>query len=295
MSASPSGTNVEPLQDRKDGARYFEAAYRVRTGDVDQQMRVRLDAVARYLQDIANDNIEATDYGASDPFWIVRRTVIDVIRPFSWPAGVTAQRWCGALSTRWTNMRVRLTADHETNRFNPDERAPGLIETEAFWINVNDQGMPSRITDGMLDMLSQMTDEHRLRWRSMNPDKAPDASSVELPDRQHVLRSTDFDPFKHLNNAAYLEAIEDELIDQSDLVEGPHRVVIEYLRPIVPGVSITLRRVREADRLLVWMLIPDDAGDQVVAATVSVSTLPDPSSRPPAPGIRSAGFPHVAH
>lgn len=267
-------TAVDPLDDRKSDARYFSADYRVRTGDVDQEMRVRLDSVARYLQDIANDNIEATEFVDSDPFWIVRRTVIDVIRPFSWPASVTAERWCGALSTRWTNMRVRLTAAHETNRFNPDDRAPGLIETEAFWINVNDQGMPSRLSDSAFEMLSSMNDHHRLRWKSMNPDKAPAVGDVELPDREHILRSTDFDPFKHLNNAAYLEAIEDELIDHADLIEGPHRLVIEYLRPIVPGTRITLRRVREADRLLVWMLIDDADGNETVAATVAVVPLP---------------------
>ena len=271
-SIPDTGTPHAPLPDRKEGARFFEGTYRVRTGDVDQDMRVRLDAVARYLQDVANDNIEATDFGASDPFWIIRRTIIDVIRPFSWPAGITAQRWCGALSTRWTNMRVRLTADHETNRFNPDERQPGLIETEAFWINVNDQGVPSRISDDMFEQISAMTDVHRLRWKSINPEKAPVASEVDLPDREHVLRITDFDPFKHLNNAAYLEAIEDELVDHQDLIDGPHRAVIEYLKPIVPGTRLMLRRVREADRLLVWILIGDDF--DVVAATVSVTRTP---------------------
>ncbi|GAC67844.1 acyl-[acyl-carrier-protein] thioesterase [Gordonia soli] len=275
MSIIGEQPEVVALTDRKEGARFFEGGYRVRTGDVDQEMRVRLDAVARYLQDVANDNIEVTEFRDTDPFWIVRRTVIDVIRPFSWPAGFTAQRWCGALSTRWTNMRVRLTAEHETNRFNPDPRPPGLIETEAFWINVNDQGMPSRLTDGAFEMLSSMTDEHRLRWKAMNPDKAPDPGTIDLPDREHVLRSTDFDPFKHLNNAAYLEAIEDELVDHPDLVTGRHRAVIEYLRPIVPSSKLTLRRVREADRLLVWMLIDGPDGDVQVAATVSVTRLPD--------------------
>ena len=259
------------LPARKEGARYFEATYRVRTGDVDQDMRVRLDAAARYLQDIANDNIDATDLGDSDPFWIVRRTVIDVISPISWPATVTAQRWCGALSTRWTNMRVRLTAEHETNRFNPEPREPGLIESEAFWINVNDQGMPSRISDNAFELLSSMTDEHRLRWKSMNPEQASDEEGASAPDREHVLRSTDFDPFKHLNNAAYLEAVEDELVDHGDLIEGPHRLVIEYLRPIVPGTPITVRRVREPRRLLLWMLIPGDDAEYQVAATASVT------------------------
>lgn len=274
-SSSLIAPDYAPLGDRKEGARFYQNTYRVRTGDVDQEMRVRLDGLARYLQDIANDNIAVTDYAVTDPFWIVRRTVIDVLVPITWPADFHAERWCGALSTRWTDMRVRLTSDSETNRFNPEPRPNGLIETEAFWINVNDQGMPSRISDTMLEFLSCMTDEHRLRWRSLNPEKAPAVEECELPDREHVLRITDFDPFKHLNNAAYLEAIEDELVDHPDLIDVPHRLVIEYLRPITPGTPITLRRKRIADCLFVWMLIPSDTGP-VTAASISVATIPAP-------------------
>lgn len=252
-----------PMQPRLSKAQFFETSYRVRTDDVDQEMRVRLDGTARYLQDIANDNIEATDFHDSDPFWIVRRTVIDVIEPISWPATVTLQRWCGALSTRWTNMRVRVTAEHETNRFNPQMRPPGLIETEAFWINVNDKGMPSRITDEAFGMLAAMTDEHRLRWKTMNPEPAPEPGET---DRVHVLRSTDFDPFKHLNNAAYWEAVEDELLEHTDLTARPHRAIIEYLRPITPGAQMTIRRRRDGDRLSMWMIVDDQT-----AATISVT------------------------
>ncbi|WP_298440662.1 acyl-ACP thioesterase domain-containing protein [Gordonia sp. (in: high G+C Gram-positive bacteria)] len=272
---TPSAPPVyTPLPDRKVGARFFDADYRVRTGDVDQEMRVRLDGLARYLQDVANDNIDMTDFDGSDPFWIVRRTVIDVLQPITWPADFHAERWCGALSTRWTDMRVRLTSTSETNRFNPEPRPNGLIESVGFWINVNDQGMPSRISDEALKILSEMTDEHRLRWKSLNPEQAPAADEVELPDREHVLRSTDFDPFRHLNNAAYLEAIEDELVDHPDLLDAPHRLVIEYLRPITPGTPITLRRKRINDCLYVWMLIGSDDGP-VTAASVSVSKIPD--------------------
>lgn len=263
-----------PLGERKEGARFFTETYRVRTGDVDQEMRARLDGLARYLQDVANDNIAVTDFADTDPFWIVRRTVIDVLVPLTWPSDFTAERWCGALSTRWTDMRVRLRGASQTNKFNPEPRPDGLIETEAFWINVNEQGMPSRISDESLDILMSMTDEHRLRWQSMNPEKAPDAAELDLPDREHVLRITDFDPFRHLNNAAYLEAVEDELVDHADLLDVPHRLVIEYLRPITPGTPITVRRKRIADCLYVWLLIPGD-DDLVSAATVSVARIPD--------------------
>ena len=46
-----------------------------------------------------------------------------------------------------------------------DGRKGGLIESEAFWININrDTLMPSRISDDFLQQLLQRTtDIHRLR------------------------------------------------------------------------------------------------------------------------------------
>jgi acyl-ACP thioesterase len=264
----------EPMTVRKDGAQFYAADYRVRTGDIDQEMRVRLDGVARYLQDVANDNIAITDFADTDPFWIIRRTVIDVIEPLTWPSDFEVERWCGALSTRWTDMRVSIRGTSQTNRFNPDPRPNGHIETNAFWINMTESGMPARISDTAMTTLTAMTDEHRLRWKAMNPGVAPEASEVALPDREHVLRITDFDPFRHLNNAAYFEAVEDELVDHPDLLDGPHRAVIEYLRPVTPGTPITVRRTRDGDCLLMWLLIPADDGSLVTAAAVSVAKIP---------------------
>ena len=263
----------QPLAPRKDGARFYENDYRVRTGDIDMDSRVRLDGLARYLQDVANDNYDDSGFAKVAPFWIVRRTVIDVLSPIVSPASFHAERWCGALSTRWTDMRVTLKSTTETSMFNPETRPDGLVEAVGFWINVNDQGMPSRIGDEVMDLLLPMTDEHRLRYKAMNPEKAPSPDELELPDREHVLRATDFDPFKHLNNAAYFAAVEDELVDHMDLLDGPYRVVIEYLRPIVPGTPITIRRKREDDCLFVWMMIPGDDG-LVVGASVTVRRIP---------------------
>lgn len=265
-----------PLEDRKPGADFYSAGYRVRTGDIDQDMRVRLDGIARYLQDVANDNIAVLPFADTDPFWIIRRTVIDVLEPITWPSELRMERWCGALSTRWTNMRVRITAEGGTNRFNPEPRPDGLVETEAFWINMTESGTPARISDLAMETLTAMTDEHRLRWRAMNPATPPAAEALELPDREHVLRITDFDPFKHLNNAAYFEAVEDELVHHADLIDGPHRAIIEYLRPITPGTRVTIRRQRLDGTLLIWFVIPDDAGEPQVAASVSVASIPAP-------------------
>ena len=82
------------------------------------------------------------------------------------------------------------------------------------------------------------------------------------------MRSTDFDPLQHLNNAAYLPAVEDELLAHPDLGHRPRRVVIEYLRPVPPGRALVVRRRRYSDQLQMWMSSGED-----VAAAVTVAVL----------------------
>ena len=68
------------LVDEPDEGRLFRHGRRVRLGDVTPQGRLRLDAVVRYLQDIAND--DAHDSGIDNPAaWVVRRTVVEVRHP----------------------------------------------------------------------------------------------------------------------------------------------------------------------------------------------------------------------
>ncbi|MGL4305131.1 MAG: acyl-[acyl-carrier-protein] thioesterase [Mycobacteriaceae bacterium] len=266
LGESESG---ELLADRVPESACFSVEYRIRASDIDQDMRLRLDGIGRYLQDVANDNLRASSCSLSDPFWIVRRTVIDVLQPISWPGTVKLERWCSSVSTRWANMRVRLVANHETDRLNPNERPQGLIETEAFWINVNEQGLPTRISDDGFELLSSTTDQHRLRWRSMHTSIAPDPDEEGIfPDRLHPLRSTDFDPFRHVNNSSYWVVLEDELTEHPDLVRKPHRAVIEYHRPIAPGAQITVRRRRKNNTLSVWMIV-----DNQVTTTATVSEI----------------------
>lgn len=268
IGSAPS-SDITPLSAPRPGAPHFDATYRIRTGDVDSAFRLRLDGAARLLQDIANDNIEQSGFQDSDPFWILRRTVIDVYSPIEWPGSIELSRWCGATSSRWSNMRVRMTSPAQADAFNTHPGPDGLIETEGFWIKVNEKGLPSRMSDGMAEMVAGMTDELRLRWVAMNTDTPPEQPSVA--DRRHRLRVTDFDPFEHLNNAAYWAMVEDELAEHPDLRDRPHRAVIEYLAPIPHTTrDLTIRRRRDGDRLLMWIL---QEGNPKPAATVSVTAL----------------------
>lgn len=241
----------------------FASAWPVRAGDVDPYNRLRLDSVARYLQDIAEEELESGFFHRTDPNWIVRRTVIDVIRPIVWPDRVALRRWCSAMSTRWTNMRVRITSDHG-----------GLLETEGFWIKLNEStNMPTRISDEALAHLARTTSEHRLRWRPWMTDPCPPESDTDLP---FPVRATDIDQYNHVNNAAYWQAVEHFLVDFPKLVAGGHRAVIEYAAPVLARQHITVRsRYEPGDRgsgnpaLRLWFIVGD-----TVTATVRVGPLP---------------------
>ena len=246
------------LAPQPDRGPIFVKTRPVRAGDVDAAKRIRLDAVARYLQDIGNDNIETAGAIDTHPLWIVRRSVIDVIRPAIWPESLTMTRWCSAFSTRWANMRVRF-----------DGSNGALIETEGFWIHISaESGMPTRMSDDFMKPLEQSTDEHRLKWKRVIADNAPDATAPDVIDTPFSLRVTDIDPFDHVNNAVYWQAVEEVVSTRTELRSTPHRAVIEYLSPLVAGDDVVLRSHVDGSRLTVWFLV-----DGALRAAAQVSPL----------------------
>ena len=57
--------------------RVFTADYPIRRTDVTQGGRLRLDALARYLQDVAEDDV--ADSGFAEPYgWLVRRSAVTI-------------------------------------------------------------------------------------------------------------------------------------------------------------------------------------------------------------------------
>ncbi|MFI7003602.1 acyl-[acyl-carrier-protein] thioesterase [Nocardia sp. NPDC050175] len=219
----------------------YATRWPVRAGDVDRNGRLRLDGIARYLQDIAWEDLNASGFVDSDPAWIVRRTVIDVIEPIRWPDHVSLRRWCSGVSTRWANMRVRLTSD-----------AGGLVETEAFWINVDEKaGTTARISEAGFEHLSASTDEHRLRWAPML-DRMPAAPSAR--DLAYQIREADIDLLLHMNNAMYWQAVEQFLPGRAELLVEPYRAIIEYNAPITADQSLHIRSEDRPTGLHLWFV-----------------------------------------
>jgi acyl-ACP thioesterase len=156
------------------------------------------------------------------PLWIVRRTMIDLIRPVEFNDMLRMRRWCSGTSNRWCEMRVRI-----------DGRKGGLLESEAFWINFNrDTQTPARIADDFLDGLRKTTDVDRLRWKAyLQAGSREDAAEIhEFP-----VRFTDIDFFDHMNNSVYWSVVEDYLASYPELLKAPLRVTIEHDAAVALG------------------------------------------------------------
>jgi acyl-ACP thioesterase len=200
----------------------FDREWPLRVGDIDRTGRLRLDAAARHIQDIGQDQLREMGFEETHPLWIVRRTMVDLVRPIEFQDMLRLRRWCSGTSNRWCEMRVRI-----------DGRKGGLIESEAFWININRETQgPARIADDFLEGLRRTTNVDRLRWKAyLSPGGRGDADQI----RDYPIRVSDIDIFDHMNNSVYWSVVEDYLYNHPELVRYPLRVTIEHDAAVALG------------------------------------------------------------
>ena len=200
----------------------FDTEWPLRVADIDREGRLRFDAATRHVQDIGQDHLRELGFEDTHPLWIVRRTMVDLIRPIEFQDMLRLRRWCSGTSNRWCEMRVRI-----------DGRKGGLMESEAFWININRETQgPARISDDFLEGLHRTTNVDRLRWKAyLKAGSRDDALEIhEFP-----VRVTDIDLFDHVNNSVYWSVIEDYLASHPAMLKAPLRVTIEHDAPVALG------------------------------------------------------------
>jgi acyl-ACP thioesterase len=186
----------------------FDKQWPLRVADIDREGRLRFDAATRHIQDVGSDHLRELGFEETHPLWIVRRTMIDLIEPIKFQDMLRLRRWCSGTSNRWCEMRVRIDG----------RRGRGLMESEAFWININRETQgPARIADDFIEGLQRTTID-RLRWKSLSEGRQPRTPSG--------IRSTRFasaasDIFDHMNNSRVLGVVEDYLFSNPEAAAQP--------------------------------------------------------------------------
>jgi acyl-ACP thioesterase len=202
--------------------RTFAESRRVGLTDMDARGRLRLDAVARFLQEIAIDDVDETGWGAPEHLWFVRRMRVDVLEPFLADRAVELVTWCSGLATVAAGRRWSLTGDRG-----------GRIEVDSVWIHLDAQQRPARITQ--FEAYAEAAAGRRVSPRPQLADPATDAPRSPWP-----LRASDVDLHGHVNNTVYWQAIEHVLLGAGPEPKRPLRARVEFRDPLDLGDPLEL-------------------------------------------------------
>jgi acyl-ACP thioesterase len=235
---------------RPPAGRVFEGARRVRLADVSPAGRLRLDAAARFLQDLSAD--DTADAALPDAAaWVVRKTVIEVtVFPrYLEPLGLAT--WCSGTGSHWAERRISIVGAEG-----------GAIDAATTWVHVDaETGRPSRIPFGFDEIYGEASGGRRVKARLDHPDPAVgDLDRFRWP-----LRFTDFDVLGHVNNAACWQIVEEAMSSRRDL-RAPLRAEVQHRTAIERGATVEVRTQDDEGALCLWATV-----DGTIAVTATVT------------------------
>ena len=182
---------------------------------------MRLDSLARYLQDVATD--DWADAGLSpDEIWVVRRTTVRVADGGRWPSlgeDVDLTTWCGGTGPAWAERRTDLEVNGVL-----------IIETVALWVPLDSVGAPAAARAGVPRRLRRGGG----RSTGVGPGAGrPDAERTATG-RPWPIRRADLDIVGHVNNAAVWAAV-------TEVAGGPvASAALTHHGPLENGHTVTL-------------------------------------------------------
>lgn len=189
MSTEVGAAFITP---RPGQGRVFEAGRRVRLGDISPDGKVRFDALARYLQDIARDDSADAEY--PDPMaWVVRRTLIEASHFPRFQEWLELSTWCSGFGSRWAERSTEIRGDRGS-----------VVHAVSVWVHVNPgSGMPMKLSDMFHRTWGASAAGRRVSARLVLPQE-PSPQSKRL---NWTLRVSDLDVMNHMNNAAHWSAL----------------------------------------------------------------------------------------
>lgn len=198
-----------------ESGRVFETEIRPGIADAGGDLRVRLDAIARWLQDLAAADLR--DAGFSERgVWVLRRARIKVASFPVWPERLRLRTFCSGLG--------RFTAERRSSI----EGASGRVDAVALWVWLDAESLrPTRFPPEFVDVYAASAAGRNPSARLRHPDPPEDAEH-----RQWSFRATEVDVAAHVNNSHYWVPLEEELAG-GDLTSIDAE--IEYRDPAQPG------------------------------------------------------------
>ena len=232
------------LIDPRPGGRLHHGRFQAGLGDAAPTGRVRLDAIARWVQDVAYADVEAAGL-ADRAAWVVRRTRLKVERFPRFREQVEATTFASGFGKMWAERRTTLVG--------PEAR----VEAVALWVHLDPaSGRPIPFDDEEMATWGDSADGRKVRARLRHSPPPGEATSAAWR-----FRAADLDLAQHVNNAVYWEPLEETLVAvDPDAIDAE----IEFREAAQPGDAL----IRAAPGHL-WITAPDDGR---IHASIVVAT-----------------------
>jgi acyl-ACP thioesterase len=214
--------------------RVFTTTRQVCSTDVVPAGRLRLDALARYLQQAAEDDVSDAGWDGSY-LWLVRRVALAIRGYPAHRERISLRTFCSATGPRWAERTTTVSGADG-----------GLIQSTAIWVAVSaEDGGPVPLGESFQRVYGPSTEGRQVSARLSHPGPPPAGAG-----RPRARRAADFDTAGHVNNSIHWAAVEDELAGLDWL---PGQAELEYHRPILPGAEPELVTSQEPGELRAWL------------------------------------------
>ena len=214
---------------------------RVHLADTSPKGRARLDALARMLQDVSDEDTTDAGFPPDEP-WVVRRVDMGIESFPTFRDMVTVSTWCSGIGGRWAERRVRIVGDEG-----------GAVDAAVLWVHLDSQGRPARLPERFDALYAEAAGGRKVRAR-LHHDPAPEGVDTSA----FPLRLTDFDLMGHVNNAVSWIPAEEALVQRRDL-RAPLRVTLEHPGPIDPGDEPRVAVADVDDGYDLWVTVDGEA------------------------------------
>jgi acyl-ACP thioesterase len=225
-----SSLEFNQLRPLSPGGRSYSQLRRPGFADCAPSGRMRLDALACWLQDVAYADVE--DAGLADAaVWVVRRTRIRVNRFPRFGERYRCTTFCSGLGRMWAERRTDVASE--------DSEVPD-VEAVSLWVHLDTSNWrPVPLTEAEIDTYGPAVVDRRVsaRLRHPTPAAGPDGpgGSGGPGMSRWIFRRTECDIADHVNNSAYWQPLEEELLTGPDPDPEQVDAEIEYRTPAQAG------------------------------------------------------------
>ena len=215
----------------------LEDRYRVRFDEADADGWLRPSGLLRFAQDMAWRHSEAAGfdrrwYDERDMSWLVRNVQLDIRGLITYGDVLLISTEVVGSRQVWVRRRsemVRVAASD-----GPTERVL-LAVVETDWVLLTLAGRPARVPPEIARYFAPV--RKFTRERIMLPEATGPLTRLSTR-----VRPLDLDPMRHMNNAAYLDMIDDALerLPAGETISRPDCYRVSYVAPALPGAAIEI-------------------------------------------------------